>query len=258
MATVAHTLRVEEVEHFTESYFRFRLERPDGFRFVSGQFVMVGLMVDGKPLMRAYSIASAHWDETLEFFSIIIPDGQLTSRLRHIKVGDEVVLSEKAVGTLTLRPLGAGGRRLFMLSTGTGVAPFASLIRDEEIYESFDAVYLTQTCRFVKDLQYGEKIVREAKASPLVGEDAERKLHFYGSVTREPHTYEGRITHLIESGKLFEDLHIAAFDPETDRVMICGSMEMLKDTQVLLDGLGFERGYGHRPAGYVWERAFTG
>lgn len=258
MATAAYSLRVEEVEHYTDSYFRFRLERPDSFRFTSGQFVMVGLIVDDKPLMRAYSIASPIWDDGLEFYSIIIPEGQLTSRLRHIKVGDHVALSEKAVGTLTLHPLGPGGKRLFMLSTGTGVAPFVSLIRDEETYQSFDEVILTQTCRFREDLRYAEAKIEEAKNCPLVGEDAQRKLRFYGSVTRESYVHEGRITNLIESGKFFSDLGIPEFDPETDRVMICGSMEMLKDVQGALDRRGFERGYGHRPAGYVWERAFTG
>jgi len=258
MATAAHSLRVEEVEHYTDSYFRFRLERPESLRFTSGQFIMVGLEVEGKPLMRAYSIASPVWDEALEFYSIIIPDGRLTSRLRHIKVGDEVKLSDRPVGTLTLAPLGAGGRRLFMLSTGTGVAPFASLIRDEETYESFEEVYLTQTCRYKEDLTYAEQRVEEAKECPLVGEEATKKLRFYGTVTREPHIYQGRITNLIESGKMFEDLGIPEFNPETDRVMICGSMEMLKDTQALLDKLGFTRGFGTKPGGYVWERAFTG
>ena len=258
MATAAYSLRVEEVEHYTESYFRFRLERPEDFRFTSGQFVMVGLMVDDKPLMRAYSIANPYWDEGLEFYSIIIPDGQLTSRLRHIKVGDEVILSDRAVGTLTLNPLGPGGKRLFMLSTGTGVAPFASIIRDDETYEAFDEVYLTQTCRYAADLQYAQQRVTEAMACPLVGEEAQKKLRFYGSVTREPHEHQGRITNLIASGELFTHLGIPAFNPETDRVLICGSMEMLKDTQKLLDERGVVRGFGHKPAGYVWERAFTG
>ena len=258
LATVAHFLRVQSVEHFTESYFRFRLERPRGFCFVGGQFVMVGLVVDDRPIMRAYSIASPVWDDELEFYSIIVPDGALTSRLRHIQPGDEVALSDKPVGTLTLRPLAPRGRRLFMLSTGTGVAPFASLLRDEETYESFDEVYLTQTCRNKKDLQYAEARVAEAKVCPLVGEEAEQKLRFYGTVTREPHRYEGRITNLIESGQMFRDLDIPAFDPETDRVMICGSMAMVTDTRALLDNLGFVKAFGRKPGGYVWEKAFAG
>ena len=258
MAAAAYSLPVTFVEHYTDSYFRFRIERPGGFRFASGQFIMVGLMVDGKPLMRAYSMANPHWDEELEFYSIIVPDGALTSRLQHIKVGDEIALSAKAVGTLTLKSLGAGGKRLFMLSTGTGVAPFASLIRDEETYQDFDEVYLTQTCRFAKDLQYAEDRIKEAQECPLVGEEAQKKLRFYGSVTREPHQYEGRITNLIENGKLFSDLDIPGLNPETDRVMICGSMEMLKDTQKVLDNAGLSRGSGHSPANYVWEKAFSG
>jgi ferredoxin--NADP+ reductase len=258
MAAVAHSLKVLEVEHYTESYFRFRLERPEAFRFVSGQFVMVGLAVDDAPVMRAYSIASGYWDEALEFYSIIIPDGALTSRLQHIKVGDYVSLGAKAVGTLTLRPLRPGGRRLYMLSTGTGIAPFISVIRDDETYEAYDEVILTQTCRYRTDLQFAEQQIAKAMACPLVGEEAQKKLRLYSSVTREPHTHEGRITHLIESGKLFEDLGVPAFDPETDRVMICGSMAMLKDIRALLDSAGFFKGSRHQGADYVWEKAFAG
>ena len=149
MALPAHTVTVTDVEHYTESYFRIRVSRPEGLNFISGQFMMIGLIVDGKPLMRAYSIASALWDEELEFYSIIISDGALTSRLRHISPGDEMVISAKAVGTLTTRGLKPGGKRLFMLSTGTGFAPFASVILDEDIYDEFEEVYVTQTCRFV-------------------------------------------------------------------------------------------------------------
>lgn len=258
MAAAAHSLRVTLVQRYTESYFRFRLERPQGFRFTSGQFIMVGLeTADGK-VMRAYSMASPHWDDALEFFSIVVPDGKLTSELQHIEVGSEVLMSAKAVGSLTLKSLGRGGRRLFMLSTGTGVAPFASVIRDEETYEQFDEVYLTQTCRFAADLQYGYDRVADAKECPLVGEEATKKLRFYGSVTREDYKHRGRITHLIESGQLFTDLDIPPFDPETDRVMICGSKSMLMDTRAVLDARGFSAGSGTSPAGYVWEKAFTG
>ena len=258
MASPAYTTRVTYVEHYTESYFRFRVERPEGLNFISGQFIMLGLIVDDKPLMRAYSIASPDWDDEFEFYSIIIPDGALTSRLRHIKEGDEIVLSAKAVGTLTMQGLLPGGKRLFMLSTGTGFAPFSCLIRDEDIYDDFEEVYVTQTCRFIKDLTYAIDRVKEAKECPLVGEEATERLHHYGSVTREPYKYSGRITTLIETGKLFTDLGIPAFNPETDRVMICGSLEMLHDTQVLLDAAGLSRGTKSRPGTYVWERAFTG
>ena len=260
MATVAYTLPVTFVEHYTESYFRFRTKRPDGFRFKAGQFIMIGLMVDDKPVMRAYSIASPIWDEELEFYSIIVPDGELTSRLQKIKVGDDVVMSKRAVGSLIVNSLslGGGGKRLFMLSTGTGVAPFASIIRDERTYKSFDEVYLTQTCRFVKDLQYTQARVTEAKDCPLVGEEAQKKLHLYTSVTREPYEYPGRITTLFENGKFFSDLGIPGLNLETDRIMICGSIEMLKDTRVILDAAGMTHGSAHTQAHYCWEKAFTG
>ena len=258
MASPAHTLTVTHVEHYTESYFRLRTTRPPGLKFVSGQFIMMGLAIDTGPLMRAYSIASPVWDEELEFYSIIIQDGALTSRLQHIKVGDEVIISAKAVGSLTLPGLKGGGKRLFMLSTGTGLAPFASLIRDEEVFETFDQVIVTHTCRYEKDLQYGFDRVAEAKECPLVGELATQKLIHYPTITREPYKYEGRITNLLSSGKAFEDLGIAGFDPETDRAMICGSHAMLLDTQKVLDAVNMTRGSLSRPGGYVWERAFTG
>jgi ferredoxin--NADP+ reductase len=258
LATPAHTLTVTHVEHYTDSYFRLRTTRPEGLRFVSGQFIMLGLELESGPLMRAYSIASAVWDEELEFYSIIIEDGALTSRLKHIKVGDDVVISAKAVGSLTLRGLAPGGRRLFMLSTGTGLAPFVSLIRDEEVYEKFDQVIVTHTCRLVQDLQYGIDRIADAKECPLVGEEATEKLIHYPTVTREPYKHEGRITTLLESGKAFEELGMPGFDPATDRAMICGSMEMLHDIQKILDAAGMTRGSQSKPGGYVWERAFTG
>ena len=258
MASPAYTVKVVDVEHYTDSYFRFRVERPEGFKFICGQFVMIGLMVEDKPIMRAYSIASADWDEEFEFYSIIISDGQLTSRLKDIKVGDEVILGARAVGTLTLNGLLPGGKRLFMLSTGTGFAPFSCMIHDENVYDDFEEVYVTQTCRGVEDLTYGIKSITAAKECPLVGEEATEKLKFYGTVTREPYEFQGRITSLIENGKLFEDLGIPGFNPETDRVMICGSLEMLHDIQKLLDAAGLNRGSNSRPGTYVWEKAFTG
>lgn len=258
MASPKYTVNVTHVEHYTDSYFRLRVERPEGLNFLSGQFIMIGLMVDERPLMRAYSIASANWDEELEFYSIIIQDGALTSRLQHIKVGDQVILSAKAVGTLTTRGLLTGGKRLFMLSTGTGFAPFASLIRDEDVYDEYEEVYVTQTCRFVEDLTYAKARIAEAKECPLVGDEAAEKLTYYGSVTREPYEYQGRITNLIDNGKLFEDLGIPPFDPETDRVMICGSLEMLHDTQEVIEKCGMYRGTNAKPGVYVWEKAFTG
>ena len=258
MASPAFTVKITHVEHYTDSYFRLRVARPEGLRFVSGQFIMMGLQLEDRHIMRAYSIASAYWDEEIEFYSIIIEDGDLTSRLRHVKVGDDIIMSARPVGTLTLRGLKPNGKRLFMLSTGTGIAPFASLIRDDEIYDKYEEVYLTHTCRQVNDLTYGIDRIAEAKACPLVGEEATAKLVHYGSVTREPYKYEGRITNLIENGKFFQDLGIPEFDRETDRIMICGSLEMLHDLQKLLDVIGFDRGSNTRPGEYVWEQAFTG
>ena len=258
MASPAYTVVITHVEHYTESYFRLRVTRPEGLRFISGQFIMIGLQLEDRHIMRAYSIASAYWDEELEFYSIIIQDGELTSRLQHVKVGDEAILSARAVGTLTLRGLKPNAKRLFMLSTGTGIAPFASVIRDDDVYDKFDEVYLTHTCRYIKDLTYGFDRIRDAKQCPLVGEDASKKLFHYPSVTREPYKYEGRITTLIENGKFFTDLGIPPFNSETDRIMICGSMAMLRDTQKVLDVIGLARGSTRAPGEYVWEQAFTG
>jgi len=258
MASPAYTVVITHVEHYTESYFRLRFTRPEGLRFISGQFIMIGLQLEDRHIMRAYSIASAYWDEELEFYSIIIQDGELTSRLQHVKVGDEAILSARAVGTLTLRGLKPNAKRLFMLSTGTGIAPFASVIRDDDVYDKFDEVYLTHTCRYIKDLTYGFDRIRDAKQCPLVGEDASKKLFHYPSVTREPYKHEGRITTLIENGKFFTDLGIPPFNGETDRIMICGSLEMLRDTQKVLDVIGLERGSTRAPGEYVWEQAFSG
>lgn len=258
MAKAAYAPRVTLVEHYTDSYFRFRVERPAGFRFQSGQFVMVGLEVEGTPVMRAYSVASAPWDDELEFYSIVIPDGRLTSRLRNIAPGDHVLLSGKPVGSLTLRSLARGGRRLFLLSTGTGVAPFISIVRDPETYERFEHVFLTQTCRLEADLRYGYDRAAEAKTCPLVGEEAQSALRFFGSTTREPSAYEGRITTLIENGALFDGLGVPALDAATDRVMICGSKEMLRDTRAVLAARGLSPGSGTEAAGYTWEKAFAG
>jgi len=217
---------------------------------------MIGLQVDGSPLMRAYSMASPSWDESLEFFSIKVPDGPLTSRLQHIKVGDDILLSEKPVGSLVISSLNRG-KRLFMFSTGTGIAPFASIMRDPLTYERFDEVYLTHTCRLVDELQYGVELTTELKEDPLCGEFASQFTH-YASVTREDYHRQGRITTLIESGKLFTDLGIPPLDPEHDRAMICGSMEMNKDIKALLEERGFKEGAASRPAEYVLERAFVG
>ncbi|MEO1656213.1 MAG: ferredoxin--NADP reductase [Pseudomonadota bacterium] len=250
--------KVLSVEHYTDRLFRFRLTRPQSFRFRSGEFVMIGLpKEDGKPLLRAYSVASPSWDEELEFYSIKVPDGPLTSRLQKIQEGDEVLLGKKPTGTLVLDAL-TPGKRLYMFSTGTGFAPFASLVRDPETYEKFEEVIVTHTCREVAELQYSTQLVEDVINDPLVGEMANGKLKLYTSCTREDHQCMGRITDLITSGKLFEDLGVPKLDPATDRAMICGSMEMINDTKSLMIEHGLTEGSNAAPAEFVIEKAFAG
>ena len=248
---------VKSVQHYTDRLFRFRMTRPASFRFRSGEFVMIGLMIDGKPLYRAYSIASPAWYEELEFVSIKVPDGPLTSHLQKIQPGDAVLMKKKPTGTLVNDAL-IPGKRVYMFSTGTGIAPFASLIRDPDTYEKFDQVILTHTCREVSELKYGEDLVQETINDPLIGEFAKDKLVHYTSVTREDFPRQGRITDLIKSGKLFEDLGVPPLDPAVDRGMICGSMDMLKDTKALLEEAGLTEGANNKPAEFVVERAFVG
>ncbi len=249
---------VVSVHHWTDRLFHFRITRPADFRFRSGEFVMIGLeLKPGKPLLRAYSLANPAWDEELEFFSIKVPDGPLTSKLQLIKPGDEIVLGRKPTGTLVLDAL-VPGSRLYMFSTGTGIAPFASLVRDPETYEKFDKVILTHTCRQVAELAYGEQLVANAKEDPLVGEFAADKLLYYPSITQEAFHRPGRITTLIENGQMFEELGLPAFDPEKDRIMICGSMAMLQDTKALAEKAGLTEGSNAKPAEYVIEKAFVG
>ncbi len=246
---------VLSVKHWTDRLFSFRITRPQSFRFRSGEFIMLGLMVDGKPLLRAYSVASPAWDEELEFFSIKVADGPLTSRLQLIKPGDQVVLSRKPVGTLVLDAL-LPGKRLYLFSTGTGIAPFASIIRDPDSYERFDQVILTHTCRQVAELEYGKSLVAALPEDPLVGEHAHKLVH-YTSATREDYTCQDRITTLIETGKLFDDLGVPPLNPETDRVMICGSLEMISDVKALVEKAGLTEGSNAKPAEFVVEKAFV-
>lgn len=247
---------VTSVTHYTDRLFRFRTTRPPSFRFRSGEFAMIGLLAEGKPLYRAYSIASPSWAEELEFFSIKVPDGPLTSRLQMVRPGDGLLMRKKATGTLVLDAL-TPGRRLYMFSTGTGIAPFASLIRDPETYEKFDEVILTHTCREVAELKYGFDIVEEALSDPLVGEYAQGKLRHYASVTREDYAHTGRITDLMTSGRLFADLGVPPLDPAVDRGMICGSLAMLHDTRALLLAAGLDEGSNAAPGAFVTERAFA-
>ncbi|QND47130.1 ferredoxin--NADP reductase [Rhizobium lusitanum] len=249
--------KVLSVTHYTDRLFRFTMTRPQGFRFRSGEFAMIGLMVDGKPLYRAYSIASPAWAEELEFFSIKVPDGPLTSHLQNIKPGDEVLMRKKPTGTLVLDAL-TPGKRLYMFSTGTGIAPFASLIRDPETYEKFEEVILTHTTRDVAELKYGFDLVEEIRNNELLSEVVGDKLRHYATVTREEFAFKGRITDLMENGKLFTDLGIPTLDPEIDRGMICGSSAMLKDTKELLEKAGLNEGANSKPAEFVIERAFVG
>jgi len=252
-----HASRVVSVKHYTDKLFAFTCARPGSFRFRSGEFVMIGLMNGAKPLLRAYSIASPAWDETLSFYSIKAPDGQLTARLQHIQPSDEVLLGRKPTGTLVHDAL-LGGKRLYMISTGTGIAPFASLIREPETYERFDEIVLTHTCRADAELAYGREIVAAAHDDPLVGEEARAKLLHFTSLTRETHAHEGRITTLIENGALFDALNVPPLDPTHDRVMICGSVAMLQDVRALVLERGFSEGANHEPGTFVVERAFAG
>ncbi|MBB6086978.1 ferredoxin--NADP reductase [Wenzhouxiangella marina] len=250
--------RVLDVHHWNERLFSIRTTRDPGFRFESGQFIMVGLEVDGKPLLRAYSIASASWEEELEFYSIKVPDGPLTSRLQHVKPGDELLLSKKPTGTLLISDL-RPGPRLYLLGTGTGLAPYLSIIKDPETYERFDTVIVAHGVRQVSDLAYREMISHDLPKDPILGEIINGHLLYYPAVTREPFIHEGRLTDLLDSGQMTKDLGLPAFDPANDRVMLCGSMDMIKDFRTLLDGRGFRASQFIGDTGdYVFERAFVG
>lgn len=250
--------RVLSVHHWNDGLFSFRTTRDPGLRFDSGQFIMVGLPVDGKPLMRAYSFASASWEEELEFFSIKVPDGPLTSRLQHLRVDDEILLSKKPTGTLLISDLHPG-KRLYLLATGTGLAPFLSIIKDPETYERFDTVIVAHGVRHIEDLAYREAISDELPKHALLGDMIRGHLLYYPAVSREPFAHSGRLTTLLESGQLTGDLNMPPMDPENDRVMLCGSMEMLKDFRQLLDSRGFEASPSiGQPGDYVFERAFVG
>ena len=248
---------VADVQHYTDRLFRFRVARPRSFRFRSGEFVMIGLPARQKPVFRAYSIAAPAWEEELEFYSIKVPGGPLTEHLQNIRPGDTIWIREKAVGTLINDAL-MPGKRLWLFSTGTGVAPFASLIRDPETYEKFDEIILTHTCRETADLAYGREIVANAKADPLVGEEATARLIHYATTTRENSSRKGRITDLITSGQVFRDLDVPPLSPETDRAMICGSIAMTKDIASLCRRAGLREGTRNAPGAFVVERAFVG
>ena len=249
---------VTSVTHWDEFLFSFRMTRPAGFRFNAGEFAMIGLMNGEKPLLRAYSMASPTWDDELEFLSIKVPDGPLTSRLQKIVPGDTVLIGKKPTGTLVADAL-LPGKRLFMLSTGTGLAPFMSVAREPDMYDRFDQLVIVHSTRRVIDLAYREMLEARLADDPLVSDRAAEQFFYVPTVTRDTFRNEGRIGDLIESGKLFEGIEGAAnFDPETDRVMMCGSMEMIKDFSARFDSLGFTQGAHSHPGHYVIERAFVG
>ena len=248
---------VTSVVHWTDTLFSFRLSRDNNFRFRSGEFVMIGLPDEnGKPLLRAYSIASPSWDEELEFYSIKVPDGPLTSRLQKIVPGDRVIVKSKSVGTLVVDAL-LPGTNLWMIATGTGVAPFASLIRDPDVYERFDKVILVHTCRQQAQLAYGGTIVDAARTDPLVGDIVQDKLIYYPTTTAEASITQGRATTLMESGQLFSDLKLSPWNATTDRVMICGSLAMNSDLIALCKQQGLAEGSNNVPGEYVVEKAFV-
>ena len=256
--TSPDTQTVTAVRHWTDRLFSFRCTRPQSLRFRSGEFVMIGLPGDdGRPILRAYSIASPNWDDELEFYSIKVPDGPLTSRLQHIRPGDEIILRPKPVGTLVLDAL-LPGERLWFLATGTGIAPFASLMRDPETYERFGTVVMMHTCREAAELDYGRELVEGLADDPLIGEMVRGRLLYYPTTTREASARMGRITDNLASGKVFADLGLPAMTPAADRAMICGSLAFNLDVKSVLEGFGLNEGANSEPREFVVEKAFVG
>jgi ferredoxin/flavodoxin---NADP+ reductase len=252
-----NTEKVLSVHHWNETLFSFKTTRSPTLRFHNGHFVMIGLEVNGKPLMRAYSIASPNYEEHLEFLSIKVPDGPLTSRLQHLKEGDQILVSNKPVGTLVLDDL-KPGKRLYLLGTGTGLAPFMSIIQDPATYERFEQVILVHGVRIKSELAYGDFISEHLPQHEFLGDTVKDKLIYYPTVTREPFRYMGRLTDLIDKGKFFEDTGLPPLNPAEDSAMLCGSPSMLKDTCTLLDARGFQISpHQGVPGDYVIERAFV-
>jgi ferredoxin/flavodoxin---NADP+ reductase len=251
------TERVTEIRHWNDTLFSFRTTRDPGFRFENGHFVMLGLEVSGRPLMRAYSIASPNWEEHLEFLSIKVADGPLTSRLQHLAVGDEVLVSRKPTGTLVLHDL-RPGRHLYLLGTGTGLAPFMSIIRDPETYERFEKVVVAHGVRRISDLAYTQFITKELPTHELLGHQIKSQLFYHTTVTREDYRVQGRLTDQIANGTLAQLSGLPPLDPAVDRFMLCGSPGMLRDCRALLDARGFRVSPRiGEPGDYVIERAFV-
>jgi ferredoxin--NADP+ reductase len=251
-----HREKVLAVRHWTDTLFSFTATRDSGFRFLNGQFAMIGLEVDGRPLLRAYSMASANHEEQLEFFSIKVADGPLTSRLQRIQEGDTILVGRKATGTLIADNL-IPGKRLLLLSTGTGLAPFASLIKDPEVYDRYETIVLVHGCRQVSELAYGEELVARLRDDELFGPLLSEKLLYYPTVTREPFQHNGRISTLLESGKLHADLGLPGFDRDADRFMLCGGEAMIADVKAIFAGRGVREGNHGEPGDFVIEKAFV-
>jgi ferredoxin/flavodoxin---NADP+ reductase len=252
-----HTEKVLSVHHWNDTLFSFTTTRNPGLRFRNGHFLMIGLEVDGKPLMRAYSVVSPNYEEHLEFLSIKVPNGPLTSRLQNIQVGDPILIGQKSVGTLVVDDLNPG-KHLYMFSTGTGLAPFMSIVRDPEAYDRFEKIVLIHGVRTVSELAYGEYLRNELPQHEFLGEMVSEKLIYYPTVTREAFKHTGRLTTAIETGQLFKDIGLPPLDPAVDRAMICGSPSMLKETSEMLDARGFKVSPSLGVVGdYVFERAFV-
>lgn len=247
---------ITHIHHWNDNLFSFRTTREQGFRFENGHFVMIGLEIEGKPLMRAYSIASPNYADELEFFSIKVPDGPLTSKLQHLSIGDEILLSTKPTGTLVSDNLLAG-KNLYLISTGTGLAPFMSIIQDPEVYERFDKIILTHGVRNTNELAYQTFIEKELLNNPYFGDVIKEKLIYYPTVTRDNFKNQGRLTHLLASGELNKNIGLDALNPDHDRFMLCGSPALLKDMKAILDEKGFEESRHGKQASYVIERAFV-
>ena len=248
--------RVLTVHHWTDRLFSFTTTRDPALRFSNGHFTMIGLKVDGKPLLRAYSIASPNWEEHLEFLSIKVPDGPLTSRLQNIQVGDTIIVGKKPTGTLLIDYL-LPGKNLYLIGTGTGLAPWLSIVRDPETYERFEKVIVVHGVREVNELAYQDLFEKELPNHEFLGEIVKDKLIYYPTVTREPFRNQGRINELIENGKLAADLGLPALNALEDRVMLCGSPEMLATLKTLLEHRDFDEGNTTRPGDFVIERAFV-
>lgn len=250
------TETVLSVRHWTDTLFSFTTTRSLSFRFENGQFTMMGLPTPDRPLVRAYSLVSPNYEDSLEFLSIKVPEGPLTSRLQHIKASDRILVSRKPTGTLVIHNL-LPGRTLYLLATGTGLAPFMSIIRDPETYERFEKIVLVHGCRQVAELAYGERIAEDLPKDELIGEQVREQLVYYPTVTREPFQTRGRITDLVTSGQLFRDLLLPDLDAALDRVMLCGSPQMLSDMRPILDALHFTEGNSSTPGQFAIEKAFV-